>query len=240
MARLMSDWMSISMQRCLSRVLLLASVAWMPVAMAANANANAPSQDVALVQQVAAELGSHAAVRAGYVQTQTLAALSRPAISRGSLLFIRERGIIWRIESPYRATFIIGNQTVSEIGPDGKPLAGNSRALAGMEQMTAMMRAMLSGDLSALYSQFKVQASGTPARWQLHLTPDQPQLAQALKALDMSGGEYLTQLRITAANGDITQIEFVRTGAAPTLSADEQALLGAQVGSPAGSHSGAH
>jgi len=236
MARLMSDWVSISTLRRLSRVLLLAGVAWMLGAMAAspNANANAPSQDVALVQQVAAELGSHAAVRAGFVQTQTLAALSRPAVSRGSLLFVRERGIIWRIESPYRATFVIGNQTVSEIGPDGKPLAGNSHALSGMEQMTTMMRAMLSGDLSALYSQFKVQASGTPAHWQLHLTPDQPQLAQALKGLDMSGGEYLTQLRITAANGDSTQIEFVRTGAAPTMSADEQALLGAHAGSDPG------
>jgi len=90
-----------------------------------------------------------------------------------------------------------------------------------------MMRAMLGGDLSALYSQFDVQASGTPAQWRMQLTPNQPQLAQAIKGLQMSGGSYLRTLRITLANGDVTTLDFSDTAKVTDLTSAEQQLFGA-------------
>jgi hypothetical protein len=90
-----------------------------------------------------------------------------------------------------------------------------------------MMRAMLSGDLSALYSQFDVQAAGTPAQWRMQLTPNQPQLAQAIKGLQMSGGSYLRTLRITLANGDVTTLDFADTTTVTELAPAEQQLFGA-------------
>jgi hypothetical protein len=91
-----------------------------------------------------------------------------------------------------------------------------------------MMRAMLGGDLSALYSQFDVKADGTTAQWRMQLTPNQPQLAQSIKGLQMEGGDYLKTLRITLANGDVTQIGFANSNAIDALDPADLALLGAK------------
>ena len=90
-----------------------------------------------------------------------------------------------------------------------------------------MMRAMLGGDLSALYSQFDVQAAGTPAQWRMQLTPNQPQLAQAIKGLQMNGGSYLRTLRITLANSDVTTLDFADSATVTDLTPAEQQLFGA-------------
>jgi len=73
-----------------------------------------------------------------------------------------------------------------------------------------------------------VDAQGTPSQWKLALKPNQPQLAQSIKGLQMTGGEFLQSLRITLANGDVTQIEFTKSEAVDDLSSDERTLLGAQ------------
>ena len=163
--------------------------------------------DAGLVARIAGQLASYRGVRAHFRQTQTLAALSAPLVSTGTLIFVRERGVIWRIDTPSHVTYVIGDKSVTKIDASGhRSTTGASHG--GMAQVTRMMRAMLSGDLSALYSQFDVAVSGAPARWQMLLTPNQPQLAQFVKSLRMDGGAFLQTLEIDAANGDTTRIEF--------------------------------
>jgi hypothetical protein len=196
-------------------------------AAAAAASATAAA-DAGLVTQITAHLAQAKGIRSRFTQTQTLAAMQRPLISSGSLLFFRARGVIWQIEVPYRATYVITDAGASEVNPQGRRTdAGHGNGVRGVAQVTQMMRAMLGGDLSALYSQFDVRARGTPAQWQLLLTPNQPQLAQSLKGLQMSGGDYLRTVRVTLANGDVTQLDFADSVVVKQLTPAERALFGA-------------
>jgi outer membrane lipoprotein-sorting protein len=205
-----------------------------PVAAATPSGASdaASSQSETLVSQVAAQLGYANGIRAHFIQTQTRAALKEPLVSSGTLVLVRGRGIVWHIESPYQAMYLITDTGVSEIDATGHKVAGaNGRGTTGargVAEVSRMMRAMLGGDLSALYSQFDVQASGTPSQWHMQLTPNQPQLAQAIKGLQMSGSSYLQSLRIALASGDITELLFSDTTAITTLTPAEQQLFGAQ------------
>ncbi|MFM0225727.1 LolA family protein [Paraburkholderia dipogonis] len=182
----------------------------------------------ALVSQIAAHLAQAKGVRAQFAQTQTLAAMKQPLVSTGSLLFFRERGVIWRIDTPYKATYVITDAGVAEVNANGQRVTAHSaQGARGVAQVSKMMRAMLGGDLSALYSQFDVQAEGSAAQWRMQLTPNQPQIAQSIKGLEMNGGDYLQRLRITLANGDVTQLDFTKSAAVTELSAAERGLLGA-------------
>lgn len=182
----------------------------------------------ALVSQVASHLAQAKGVRAQFTQTQTLAAMKQPLVSTGSLLFLRERGVIWRIDTPYKATYVITDAGVAEINANGQRVTAHSaQGTRGVAQVSKMMRAMLGGDLSALYSQFDVQAEGSAAHWRMQLTPNQPQLAQSIKGLQMSGGDFLQSLRIALANGDTTQLEFSKSEAVSEPAAAERSLLGA-------------
>lgn len=188
----------------------------------------APASDTSLVSQIAGHLAEAKGVRAQFTQTQTLSAMKQPLVSTGSLVFFRERGVIWQIDTPYKATYVITDTGVSEVNANGQRLTTNSGSgVRGVVQVSRMMRAMLGGDLSALYAQFDVHADGTPAQWRMQLTPNQPQLAQSIKGLEMSGGDYLQALRITLANGDVTRIDFANSAAVSELPSADRTLFGA-------------
>ncbi|MHA6908793.1 LolA family protein [Ralstonia pseudosolanacearum] len=185
------------------------------------------TRDSTVVSQIAAQLGRARGVRARFTQTQTLQSMQRPLVSTGTLLFSRERGVIWQIEQPLRLTCVVTEAGVRTLDAAGKPVPGSQRNAAGIAQVSRMMRAMLGGDLSAMYSQFDVAAQGTPAHWRLRLTPAQPQLAQALRGLDLHGDTYVRGITIRAAGGDETRLEFTDSASVETLSPAELALLGA-------------
>jgi outer membrane lipoprotein-sorting protein len=208
------------------------ATAFAPMSVAhAAAESSSSTQSATLVSQIATQLGHTNGIRAHFTQTQTRAALTQPLVSSGTLLLMRGRGIVWHIDAPYQATYLITDAGVNEIDTSGRRIGGtNSHGATGargVAEVSKMMSALLGGDLSALYSQFDVQASGTPAQWHLQLTPNQPQLAQAIKGLQMSGGNYLQSLRITLASGDITALDFADTVAVTSLTPAEQQLFGA-------------
>jgi outer membrane lipoprotein-sorting protein len=196
------------------------------------ASAAEPAQaagNPALVSQIASHLAQAKGVRAQFTQTQTLAAMKQPLVSTGSLLFFRDHGVIWQIDTPYKATYVITDAGVAEVNANGQRVTTHSaQGARGVAQVSKMMRAMLGGDLSALYSQFDVQAEGSAAQWRMQLTPNQPQIAQSIKGLQMNGGDYLQSLRITLANGDITKLDFAKSTALTEPTPAERSLLGAQ------------
>ena len=188
----------------------------------------ASASDTGLVSQIATHLAQAKGVRAQFTQTQTLSAMKQPLVSTGSLVFFRERGVIWQIDTPYKATYVITDTGVSEVNANGQRTnSRSSDGVRGVAQVSRMMRAMLGGDLSALYAQFDVHADGTPAQWRMQLTPNQPQLAQSIKGLEMSGGDYLQALRITLVNGDVTRIDFANSAAVSELPTADRTLFGA-------------
>ncbi|WP_459204440.1 LolA family protein (plasmid) [Ralstonia pseudosolanacearum] len=208
------------MGRLMLALLLAGAAAWANPALADD------TRDSTVVSQIAAQLGRARGVRARFTQTQTLQSMQRPLVSTGTLLFSRERGVIWQIEQPLRLTYVVTEAGVRTLDAAGKPVPGSQRNAAGIAQVSRMMRAMLGGDLSAMYSQFDVAAQGTPAHWRLRLTPAQPQLAQALRGLDLHGDTYVRGITIRAANGDETRLEFTDSASVETLSPAELALLG--------------
>jgi len=206
------------------------AVAALLIALSAPVFAAQPASgsDTGLVSQIATHLAQAKGVRAQFTQTQTLAAMKQPLVSTGSLVFFRERGVIWQIDTPYKATYVITDTGVSEVNANGQRMnSKSSDGVRGVAQVSRMMRAMLGGDLSALYAQFDVHADGTPAQWRMQLTPNQPQLAQSIKGLEMSGGDYLQALRITLANGDVTRIDFANSAAVSELPTADRTLFGA-------------
>ncbi|WP_144138401.1 LolA family protein [Paraburkholderia sp. BCC1884] len=191
-------------------------------------HSTASAGNPALVSQIAAHLAQAKGVRAQFTQTQTLAAMKQPLVSTGSLLFFRERGVIWQIDTPYKATYVITDAGVTELDATGQRVTSHSaRGARGVAEVSKMMRAMLGGDLSSLYSQFDVQAEGSAAQWRMQLTPNQPQIAQSIKALAMNGGDFLQSLHITLANGDLTRLDFAKSVTVDEPTAAELGLFGA-------------
>lgn len=185
-----------------------------------------------LLTRIAAQLDRHAVVRAEFAQSKQVAALKRPLLTSGHLLFSRQQGVLWQIEQPYRVSYILGEERVVEIAADGSRKERLAGELPGMAQVGRVFRAMLGGNTTALRNYFELQAQGDVNRWTLTLKPRQAQVAQFIEQLEIRGGAFVSEVRMFEAGGDVTQIRFRNSIGSNAPSEAEQLLLNGGVPRP--------
>jgi hypothetical protein len=76
-----------------------------------------------------------------------------------------------------------------------------------------------------LREHFNATVQGDAVKWAIELKPRQPQLAQFLTSLHLSGGRFIDNIRIDEAGGDVTQIRFRNTQGAGAPSVTELQLF---------------
>jgi outer membrane lipoprotein-sorting protein len=179
--------------------------------------------DDALLQNVLAELGRHAAVRADFTQTRSNPALDKPQASEGRLLFVLGHGMLWQTTAPYQETLAFTGSRSARIDTQGH--AQPMRNERGVGQISQMLQSMLAGRLDEVLRQFDVVASGTPTQWTLRFTPKQASVASVLDRIELDGDAYLEGIHITMHDGASTQIRFTDAHDAGPLSALEQHAL---------------
>ncbi len=185
-----------------------------------------------LLNRIAVQMDRHPLVRAEFVQSKQVAALKRPLLTSGQLLFSRQQGVLWQIEQPYRVSYLLAEDRVVEIAADGSRKERLARDLPGMAQVSRVFRAMLGGNTAELRNYFELQVQGDTSRWTLLLKPRQAQLAQFIEQLEIRGGAFVSEVRILEAGGDVTQIRFRNNVAINTPNAAEQQLLNGVAAQP--------
>lgn len=141
--------------------------------------------------------------RAQFVETKTIAALSRPISSTGTLVY-RRPSYFAKITAPPHAEQLVvdgdrlwladGNQASQVIELESRP---ELRALVDA------IRGTLSGDLTLLRRWYQVAMTGPLAAWRLTLTPNDPAIASLIRRIVIDGtGATPRTIRTVQANGD--------------------------------------
>ncbi|WP_087687857.1 outer membrane lipoprotein carrier protein LolA [Pandoraea sp. PE-S2R-1] len=211
----------------LSVVFTFIGVASATAAMAAESVAaqESAAADLTLLKRILAQIGAYPVVHADFLQTRTSALLSAPALTRGSLVFVRERGVVWQVRSPQAQGYVYGRQRSARLDADGNVLSLDTQPSGVTQQINEWANAFMHGDTSGLASQFSVAVTGTVNRWQIVLTPSQPQIAQVMRRLTLNGDTVVRGVTLETRRGESVrwQFEKVRTGEA--LDSNEQRLL---------------
>jgi hypothetical protein len=176
------------------------------------------------IERIRSRLDAHPVVRAEFVQTRRIAALTKPLVTRGQLLVSRKDGVAWRIEQPYRVTYVLKQDVTIEIAADGTRTLRSAREAPAAARTSRIVRALVGGEPGALGNWFEVEASVSGAQWKIALTPKQSQFSQFLKAVRLGGAEFVEEVAIDEANGDATRIEF-RGHRAGALSDEERRVF---------------
>jgi len=189
----------------------------------------APADELAnrIGTQLAARLEQAPVLRAEFVQSKEMAAFKKPLVTRGRLVFARAQGVLWQIEQPLKLTYVLQEGRMLEIGEDGAVQARNAQDAPAVAQVGRIFRALLGGQTQALADFFDSTGSGDPDKaWSLILTPRNPQVAQFIKRITLTGGQHVDSIRIEEAGGDTATIRYRQTRIANELSAEERALFG--------------
>ncbi|AVS84399.1 hypothetical protein C8246_08095 [Paracidovorax avenae] len=196
--------------RTLTAALRLAALAlWLALPL------HAASAGTATLSSLAQHVAQHPVVRAEFTQTRQMAALKRPVVTTGRIVYSREHGVLWQIEKPYAMTYVLQDDKVVEIGADGQR---RERQVQGLAEIGRVFRAVLSADTQALASYFDIAVQGTTAQWTLELKPRQPQMAQVMERIRITGDQFVQTLRMDEAGGDSTSLRFRGTQGADALS----------------------
>jgi hypothetical protein len=139
---------------------------------------------------------------ADFVEEKTLSVLKQPLKSSGLLIYDAPDHLEQRTLQPRPQSMVLDHGVLT------MHIGGRSRTvrLVDFPQLAPLIdsiRATLAGDRAALERVFIVDFDGTPAQWQLQLTPRDPQLATTLTHIEMRGErDAVREVQVQQHDGD--------------------------------------
>ncbi|MDN5543198.1 MAG: outer membrane lipoprotein carrier protein LolA [Acinetobacter sp.] len=177
------------------------------------------------LKQVFAQLGATPVVRAQFEQQKKLASLNKTYVSKGTVLFSKNQGVLWQIQSPVKADLVVTprklvqktQRTSSQIEVDKTPYGS----------VATMFLQLMSGNEAALAKNFNVvSANYSPMQWNVSLTPKSSLFKKLFVQVDAQGQRYVDRITILEQANNRTIIRFSQQTAQPqTLTATENALF---------------
>ena len=162
-------------------------------------------------------------LRGQFTQEKQINGFSHPLRSQGHFVVARQHGVIWTTLKPFPSEVVVTADRILSRQNDGSTqVVLDAREQPAMGTVNAIMFALMSGDVQALSSQFRIQVEREGQHWHLLLTPKSSMLAKVFKSLVLQGDRYVRHVEIVEANQDRTSIQFQTLSEAPAvLDADE-------------------
>lgn len=175
------------------------------------------------VDAVAASVARPDVLRGQFVQEKQVSGFRNPLRSQGRFVVARKHGVIWTTLKPFPSELVVTADRILSRQRDGsRRVELDARQQPALRSVNAVMFALMSGDVQALSSQFRVVATREGQGWRLLLTPKSPMLAKAFRSLSLQGDRYVREVEIVEASDDRTRIRFSDLSETPaTLAADE-------------------
>jgi hypothetical protein len=175
-------------------------------------------------QQIAARLNNNNIIRSDFDQTRNLMALKRPVKSNGKVIVAGKQGIIWQIDHPYRAKYVITMHDVIKIGPDGTRKSSFADRGKSLTQTAKLIGSLLDLNYKILSENFEIKISGDTNLWIIVLIPNQ-NLSKFISQITIQGSSFLETINIIEAKGDSTYLKFHTMRKDEPLSIEELKLL---------------
>ncbi|CAM4356029.1 LolA family protein [Acinetobacter pragensis] len=177
------------------------------------------------LKQIFSQLGAVPMVRAHFEQQKKLASLNKTYVSKGEVLFSKNLGVLWQIQSPVKADLVVTprklvqktQRTSSQIEVDKTPYGS----------VATMFLQLMSGNEAALAKNFNVvSANYSPAQWNVVLTPKSSLFKKLFVRVDAQGQRYVERIAIQEKANNSTVIRFSQQSTQPqSLTAAENALF---------------
>lgn len=160
-------------------------------------------------------LGQRQSGEANFTEQRFVQGLDAPLESSGVLSFVAPDRLMRRTLKPRAEAMAVEGNTVT-LSRNGR---SRSFALDAAPEMVALIEAIrgtLTGNAATLTKYFRTRVDGTAERWTLALTPIEPQLATAVRAVTIGGqGGDVRSVELLLAGGDrsVMQIDPVPAAA---------------------------
>lgn len=177
------------------------------------------------LQKVFTQISAYQVVRADFEQQKKLASLNKTYVSKGTVLFHQNKGVLWQIQTPVKADLIVTpkklvqktQRTSSQIEVDKTPYGS----------VATMFLQLMSGNEAAIAKNFNViSVNYTPTQWNVSLKPKSSLFKKLFVQVDAQGQRYVDRIVIHEQAKNSTTIRFSQQSSQTSnLTAVEHALF---------------
>lgn len=175
--------------------------------------------------QIFKQLSATPIVRAHFQQQKKLTSLNKTFVSNGTVLFSKQNGVLWQIQSPVQANLVVTpkklvqktQRTMSQIEIDKSPYGS----------VATMFLQLMSGNEEELAKNFNIlSVNYSPAQWNVSLTPKSSLFKKLFVRVDAQGQRFVDRIMITEKANNATTIQFSQHTTQPVqMMANEDALF---------------
>jgi len=190
---------------------------WMPAAMISIALAAGPPYLSAAaadwgVEQLMEALGEVKSSQSRFIERKHIAILSAPLEASGVLHYVAPDRLEKHTRTPRRESLLLERDQLTIESPE----RGQRRTVALQDYpviraFVESIRSTLAGDLATLTRYYEVKFDGGEHRWRLLLKPSEPQMAEVVREVRLSGsGNRVEAIEILETNGDRSVMTITR------------------------------
>ncbi len=154
-----------------------------------------------------------------FVQNKYFTVLNNPVTSTGELYLDQALGFVWHTSKPIASTMILKDDGLFAIDHRQQQTKINNAT-----PIATVLMGALSGDLTALESQFSLAASlsknvsstkmASTSQTCIELTPKDDTIAKVMRVIKLCGGDTVEHLVLFETSGNRTEIELSLTAVA--------------------------
>ena len=175
-----------------------------------------------LAASVKARLLQPEILQGRFEQSKQVAGFKKPLISKGDFLVARERGVLWRTQSPFPGELKLSRDEIIARQNGEVVFRLNASKEPSVRMINSLLFSLLNGDITRLNELFQMDGSISGKSWQLQLTPRQATLGNIMRKIELSGDQFVRRIDLNEANGDQTSIRFSDQTPKNTLSCEER------------------
>ena len=163
--------------------------------------------------------------RTAFVQSKAIKGLSRPLQSQGQLVLFPDAGLLYRLEKPVQAAYLMSPQAlVIEEAGQLKTLSVDEAPW--LRAMAELLPNVISGNERKLSESFVIEKLSAEKGFHWRCVPRDAAFRQALPMIEILGEKDVEKVRYADRNGQITEL-MLQPLPASAISTTEQRLLDA-------------
>ena len=145
-----------------------------------------------------------------FTQSKTIKVLSKPLISNGNLLLLKQKGVVWQTVSPIKGTTVITSSSFSQLDQNDKFSSfNNSLNSEASQTLSNIFLGLLSGDLDKLQQHFTITSRCQTNSWRLTFEVSDKKVGEFLQNIILTGKENnIEKIEIFEANQDYSEIQL--------------------------------
>ncbi len=161
------------------------------------------------MDEISTKFRSQKIVHSEFIMTKHIASITKPLVSKGTMLASLQHGIVWAQSVPFAMRFIMQNDKMVQIVNNNKPVVITAKSSPQMFHFNSLLQSLFVADKAVIEKNFAVDFKSEGKSFSIDLKPLISPLDKVFSKIVIHGSDFIDSIRLEDTQGDSTEVKFV-------------------------------